>query len=461
LKDHRKLVKADQPSLKHFSATWTSGEKTRNIILRKWIPFAKCDTCSTLREDRENTKDPKERQRIEDRLYHHICFVRRERTSYYRRRVQSVENPNEYLSLIVDEADQKLYDLPHAATQSKTEAQAWLVPVKLIGVLVHGRGGWAFTHVKNCKSGSNITIDAIHRVLVEILETEGKLPDKLYVQLDNTTRQCKNRFVVGYLAYLVECGVFKKIVLSFLPKGHTHEDIDQMFSRYAIALRRSTVWSRQDLEQVLVEAWADNEGRPVRVRHMDSVTNMSDWLEKYVPKEQYKGITGFHQFKIWRRLSGVVSFAVRACCASREGFTGLHGLSNWVDAFPEGIPPPLYIDDIPAAQRFDVAEDRKLQTLAAEGKKIDASLKGLLAKMTNGVEAMEELYNRDAPDCYTILGLMSATDPIKCAWPAAEVKKLYHDYRSTRFLTQVLTHQGTTIGVEVTLCFCVLDGRRI
>ena len=40
-----------------------------------------------------------------------------------------------------------------------------------------------------------------------------------------------------YLASLVEEEVFDEIVVSFLPVGHTHEDVDQMFSRFAVALR--------------------------------------------------------------------------------------------------------------------------------------------------------------------------------------------------------------------------------
>jgi hypothetical protein len=40
--------------------------------------------------------------------------------------------------------------------------------------------------------------------------------------------------VFAYLKSLVDCGVFENIYVSFLPVGHTHCDIDQMFSRIAV-----------------------------------------------------------------------------------------------------------------------------------------------------------------------------------------------------------------------------------
>ena len=54
----------------------------------------------------------------------------------------------------------------------------------------------------------------------------------MFVQLDNTSSENKNRGTFGYFGALVATGTFKKVVLSFLPVGHTHEDIDAIFGRY-------------------------------------------------------------------------------------------------------------------------------------------------------------------------------------------------------------------------------------
>ena len=53
----------------------------------------------------------------------------------------------------------------------------------------------------------------------------GVLPRKLYLQVD-VGAENKNRWMISYLSLLIEIGMFDIIKMSFLPVGHTHEDID-------------------------------------------------------------------------------------------------------------------------------------------------------------------------------------------------------------------------------------------
>ena len=59
---------------------------------------------------------------------------------------------------------------------------------------------------------------------------------QLYV-LVSFQRENKNRYLFAYLKSLVDCGIFEHIYLNFLPVGHTHCDIDQLFSRVATFLK--------------------------------------------------------------------------------------------------------------------------------------------------------------------------------------------------------------------------------
>ena len=64
-----------------------------------------------------------------------------------------------------------------------------------------------------------------------------KLLENLLLQLDNCAKENKNWYLFSYLSLLVARGVFKTIQLGFLMVGHTHEDIDAMFSRFSEKLR--------------------------------------------------------------------------------------------------------------------------------------------------------------------------------------------------------------------------------
>ena len=81
-------------------------------------------------------------------------------------------------------------------------------------------------------AGANVTIDVIHRTLTSMLkEGQTHLPPVLNLQLDNCGRENKNRYLLAYLFMLVHLGVFVEVEVNFLMVGHTHEDIDQAFSR--------------------------------------------------------------------------------------------------------------------------------------------------------------------------------------------------------------------------------------
>ncbi|XP_053398137.1 uncharacterized protein LOC128556611 [Mercenaria mercenaria] len=143
----------------------------------------------------------------------------------------------------MDAMDQDKTALPRLATTPKTLGNLWRVKVGLMAALVHGVGIYGFFDAYQWGHGSSYTISALVHVLLML----DSLPDVLYLQLDNCPGQNKNRFVLGFLAYLIEAGVFKKVKLSFLMVGHTHEDIDQIFSRLSVWLSREDVFTISSL----------------------------------------------------------------------------------------------------------------------------------------------------------------------------------------------------------------------
>ncbi|KAK3107663.1 hypothetical protein FSP39_019447, partial [Pinctada imbricata] len=82
------------------------------------------------------------------------------------------------------------------------------------------------------------------------------LPEVLYLQADNSAKDNKNFILIGFLASLVMRNVFRKVKLSFLMVGHTHEDVDQMFSRFALGLQKKAVTTLPVLQDHLKQAYS-------------------------------------------------------------------------------------------------------------------------------------------------------------------------------------------------------------
>ena len=112
------------------------------------------------------------------------------------------------MSLILDGMDQNKTDLPHFTRKSKSSSNLWVMKTHVSGTIVHGRRSYAFIDLHLWPHDSNLTINVLLNILFSQRE---ELPDVLYIQLDNCYRENKNQFVIGFLALLVQCGVFKEV----------------------------------------------------------------------------------------------------------------------------------------------------------------------------------------------------------------------------------------------------------
>ena len=129
--------------------------------------------------------------------------------------------------------------------------------------------------------------------------------------------------MLGFLAMLVQAGVFTEILMSFLPVGHTHADIDQMFSRIVLALLCRNARSFEELKSVIGACYRDKYGRRLNVHLMKSVRNFSDFIDAYVPA-RLEGITRFRQFIIRKDpVEGHVVIRARARASGKGGWGGL------------------------------------------------------------------------------------------------------------------------------------------
>jgi hypothetical protein len=303
-----------------FLRVWRSNRLITHIKLRKHLLFALCDTCVDFRDLQLVHHTTAERLLLKRAQLEHHEFVKAERQLYYYRRDKGANPLDDSLSMIVDAADQSAYALPYHYITTHTSQKTLRAPVHLMGVLIHGHAVHAYTYFENFKQGNNVTIEAMHSSLADHLARNGSLPSTLYIQLDNTTKQCKGRYMIGWLGYLILTGLFTTIVLSFLPVGHTHEDIDQIFSRLSVYLACHDAFNMEQLHEAIRGSYQTKEGHRAKCEFWDRCTNFSDWIAPYLSK--YDGI------------SGLCCTSAGACAHVAEGGMGGH---SWPGSVHESL----------------------------------------------------------------------------------------------------------------------------
>ena len=288
--EHMKLEKC---SKSYFFKVWAT--KRQHIILRKYLLFAKCDICVQNRIQRGISIDLAVIEKRKNDMKLHLEYIKMERDYYTSKKDQARLNPCEYLSLVLDGSDQSAYGIPHFREISKTTATAHKMKCHLVGVISHGNQKvFTYTITERWPHGSNLTIEILQRTLT-MLEQDSRLPPVLYLQMDNCSRENKNQFVLGFLCWLVARRIFREIQMSFLPVGHTHVDIDQLFSRTSSALRSNDARSITELHSIV-----RNSYHPTPVcHHINKVAAFKEWMESINMHNSIHGITTPQHFRIY------------------------------------------------------------------------------------------------------------------------------------------------------------------
>ncbi|KAL5509184.1 hypothetical protein EMCRGX_G004502 [Ephydatia muelleri] len=145
------------------------------------------------------------------------------------------------MSIIIDGMDQNSTNLPHCKQMQKSDSNLWHFRTHLTGCIVHGHQSYVFLDFMQWPHDPNLTIQVLCQVIFDhfnnLVTKSQPLPRKLFLQLDNTARENKNRCVLSFLSLHVHKGIFEEVELGFLMVGHTHEDVDAMFGNFGKWLR--------------------------------------------------------------------------------------------------------------------------------------------------------------------------------------------------------------------------------
>ena len=188
--------------------------------------------------------------------------------------------------------------LPRMKVTTKATQGLGQFPMSVTGMVAHGHGDGAYAHyAPSCWPGdSNFTISSLARLIrqleaapvreigdlfhheppnalfaallrgksrcmdtLNIIEPGSRcgalpLPKNLYLQLDNSTKDNKNQYLMAFLSLLTTRGIFREIQVGFLLVGHTHEDIDAYFSHQSKSLKSKNTFVVADLMKAFMES---------------------------------------------------------------------------------------------------------------------------------------------------------------------------------------------------------------
>ena len=256
----------------------------------------------------------------------HYDLVAKERQAYKMNKDKSLLNPSEYMSIVVDGADQSAFGLPHFVNITK-DTRGHALKIKLIGVMEHSATGRVglYTMTEDHETGANHVIECVHRFIDSKNKTTG-LANVLYIQMDNCTRENKNRYMFSYLESLVCYGVFTEVYASFLPIGHTHSDIDQLFSRTATRLRSRPAVTLTDLHKELEKCYTPEP----HVEYVKEVANLSGLYEteKAVVASKSVKFSEYRYFR-FRRVSTIRSTSDDNTCYKTTCAVKVNSLDEW------------------------------------------------------------------------------------------------------------------------------------
>ena len=143
-------------------------------------------------------------------------LCRKERSKYQHHREKARSSPDKYMTIIIDGMDQAKTNLPQTSLLAKSLSTLWKLRTHVTGVLLHtkcqyGKIAYTFVDLLQFPHDSNLTITVLLKVLQSYADLYQKLPETLYLQMDNTCRENKNKYILAFCAMLVEMKIFKKV----------------------------------------------------------------------------------------------------------------------------------------------------------------------------------------------------------------------------------------------------------
>jgi hypothetical protein len=177
--------------------------------------------------------------------------VKKDFDVYALNKLNAIQNPDKYISVAFDGFDTRKTQIPHRRVNTKATEKMDTMAVPFTGALIHGHLPGAIIHYTHGElpKDSSYTTQCVLQTLKRVFDLRPCTSiEIIYIQMDNCHRENKNRTLLWLMAIVLRMGYSKEVSLNthyicnlilffaaqihvnFCLKGHTHNDVDQMFS---------------------------------------------------------------------------------------------------------------------------------------------------------------------------------------------------------------------------------------
>eukprot|EP00873_Tetraselmis_striata_P042620 jgi/Tetstr1/462884/TSEL_007833.t1 len=218
----------------------------------------------------------------------------------------------------IDGMDQDKTRLPHLVPWDKEVEKKNLLQCHLTCVKYNGSQPDDVYYFFDCfPHDSSNTITVMYKTIKKEIERRGEALDTVWFQLDNTCRENKNK--------------------------HTHERVDQVFSKFSVWLDDHAAFTKAQLLHELRQAFTPT----CNFMELEGVLDIKTWLGNCLPRQgQVLNTVTSNQFVI-KQSEAMVGGVRSALYCSRWSDTAEHGPEFILRGVPDGTPAylasrPLY-----------------------------------------------------------------------------------------------------------------------
>ncbi|KAG0581688.1 hypothetical protein KC19_3G000300 [Ceratodon purpureus] len=303
--------------------------------------FARCSKCDRFHEQRRGAIAGSSQALLwAKKLEVHLAKARAHREVYYANRRRSQTYPHECLTIMHDKMDHAKTASHVFSHKSKELDGLMKLPVSVTGMIAHGHADFRYAHygLDIFPHDSNYTVGSLAKLLRDfelppkyssrelfvesrsaplfdavlqgaetcvsslqvapVVRLEGiPLPPILNVQMDNAAGDNKNRFVFCFWSLLVAKKIFREVYVNFMLVGHTHDDIDAMFGRWSMLLKKENF----PTIPLPMKSFMDVESIPAIPHLVEEVPDFKGFISGYIRdgSEALAGHTKVQQFKFF------------------------------------------------------------------------------------------------------------------------------------------------------------------